>query len=112
MITLHYIDQICSRIPIFTLSSLTCHRFLITSIAVSSKALCDVFCTNSLYAKVGGIPVTELNMLEREFLRMIEWRLTVSTFPLAVIPLHSPPCRHPAASGTEIMLCRLLPARA
>ena len=32
---------------------------------------------NSLYARVGGIPVGELNMLEREFLRMIDWRLTV-----------------------------------
>ncbi|OBZ67091.1 Nuc-1 negative regulatory protein preg [Grifola frondosa] len=76
LITLHYIDQICSRQPKFTLSSLTCHRFVIASIAISSKALCDAFCTNSLYAKVGGIPVAELNMLEREFLRMIDWRLT------------------------------------
>lgn len=76
LITLHYIDQICSRMPLFTLSSLTCHRFVITSIAVSSKALCDAFCTNSLYAKVGGIPIAELNMLEREFLRMIDWQLT------------------------------------
>ncbi|OCH92461.1 cyclin-domain-containing protein [Obba rivulosa] len=76
LITLHYIDQICARTPPFTLSSLTCHRFVIASIAVSSKALCDAFCTNSLYAKVGGIPVGELNLLEREFLRMIEWHLT------------------------------------
>lgn len=37
-------------------------------------------CPNTLYARVGGIPVGELNMLEREFLRMIDWRLTVSTF--------------------------------
>ena len=44
---------------------------------MASKALCDAFCTNSLYARVGGIPVGELNMLEREFLRMIDWRLTV-----------------------------------
>ncbi|KAK7057416.1 Nuc-1 negative regulatory protein preg [Favolaschia claudopus] len=75
LITLHYIDQICSRIPLFTLSSLTCHRFIIASITVSSKGLCDTFCTNSLYAKVGGISVTELNVLEREFLEKIDWRL-------------------------------------
>ncbi|KAI0812612.1 cyclin-domain-containing protein [Irpex lacteus] len=75
LITLHYIDQICTRIPTFTLSSLTCHRFVITSIAVSSKALCDAFSTNNLYARVGGIPVGELNLLEREFLRMIDWSL-------------------------------------
>ncbi|GBE81411.1 cyclin-domain-containing protein [Sparassis crispa] len=76
LITLHYIDQICARTPLFTLSSLTCHRFVITSIAISSKALCDTFCTNNVYAKVGGIPVPELNMLEREFLRMVDWHLT------------------------------------
>ncbi|KAJ7039220.1 cyclin-domain-containing protein [Mycena alexandri] len=75
LITLHYIDQICARMPLFTLSSLTCHRFIIASITVSSKGLCDTFCTNSLYAKVGGISVTELNILEREFLEKIDWRL-------------------------------------
>ncbi|KAL4253517.1 Cyclin PHO80-like protein [Abortiporus biennis] len=76
LITLHYIDQICARIPLFTLSSLTAHRFVITSIAISSKALSDAIRPNTLYAKVGGIPVSELNTLEREFLRMIDWRLT------------------------------------
>ncbi|PFH52027.1 hypothetical protein AMATHDRAFT_141017 [Amanita thiersii Skay4041] len=73
--TLYYIDRICARMPLFTLSSLTCHRFIIASIAVASKGLCDVFCTNSLYAKVGGISVTELNILEREFLSAIDWHL-------------------------------------
>ena len=80
LVTLHYIDQICSRTPLFTLSSLTCHRFIIASITVSSKGLCDTFCTNSLYAKVGGISVTELDVLEREFLEKIDWRLMVSRF--------------------------------
>lgn len=76
LITLHYIDQICARTSLFTLTSLTCHRFVIAAIAISSKALCDAFCLNSLYAKVGGIPVAELNVLEREFLSMIEWNVT------------------------------------
>ncbi|KAI9569726.1 cyclin-domain-containing protein [Boletus coccyginus] len=76
LLTLHYVDQICARMPLFTLSSLTCHRFIIASITVCSKGLCDTFCTNSLYARVGGIPVSELNVLEREFLAMIDWRLT------------------------------------
>jgi len=76
LLTLHYIDQISTRMPLFTLSSLTCHRFIIAAITVASKGLCDIFCTNNLYAKVGGITVTELNMLEREFLQAIDWRLT------------------------------------
>lgn len=84
LLVLHYVDQICARMPLFTLSSLTCHRFIIASITVCSKGLCDTFCTNGLYARVGGIPPSELNVLEREFLRMIDWRLTVSTFSLAL----------------------------
>lgn len=77
LLTLHYVDQICARMPLFTLSSLTCHRFIIASITVCSKGLCDSFCTNALYARVGGIPVPELNVLEREFLLAIDWRLMV-----------------------------------
>lgn len=77
LLILHYIDQICARVAGFTVSSLTVHRFLIASIAVSSKALCDVFCTNSFYAKVGGVRVMELNVLEKELLAAIDWRLTV-----------------------------------
>lgn len=65
--------------PVFSLSSLTCHRFVITAITLSSKALSDAIRPNTLYAKVGGIPVAELNVLEREFLQMIDWRLTVSS---------------------------------
>lgn len=42
---------------------------------------------------MGGIPVGELNMLEREFLRMIHWRLTVSTLPFASNPMYPPPQR-------------------
>ncbi|KAI9067092.1 cyclin-domain-containing protein [Trametes sanguinea] len=76
LITLHYIDQVVARMPIFVLSSLTCHRFVIAAIAVSSKCLCDTFSSNSVYAKVGGIPIGEFNVLERELLRMIDWRLT------------------------------------
>ncbi|CAE6421118.1 unnamed protein product [Rhizoctonia solani] len=76
LITLHYIDQICTLLPHFTISSLTVHRFVISSITVSSKALCDAFCTNSHYARVGGIKLIELNVLEREFLQKIDWRLT------------------------------------
>ena len=78
LITLHYIDQVSARMPIFFLTSLTCHRFVIAAIAVSSKCLCDAFSSNSVYARVGGIPLGEFNVLERELLRMIDWHLTVS----------------------------------
>ncbi|RSH79062.1 uncharacterized protein EHS24_001992 [Apiotrichum porosum] len=72
---LAYIDLTCQNLPTFTLSSLTVHRFLIAGVTAGSKAQCDVFCTNSHYAKVGGIKVNELNSLEREFLRVTGWAL-------------------------------------
>ncbi len=107
LITLHYIDQISVRMPAFVLSSLTCHRFVITSICVSSKCLCDVFHSNSVYAKVGGIPVTELNVLEREFLRMIDWNLTVS---LLVLPSTHPTSHSPSTPVLGNLTTRLNPA--
>ncbi|KAJ6588055.1 cyclin-domain-containing protein [Mycena capillaripes] len=76
LITLHYIDQICARMPLFVLSSLTCHRFMIASITVASKGLCNTFHSDNLYARVGGISVTELNILEREFREKIGGQLT------------------------------------
>lgn len=76
---LGYIDITCTNLPTFTLSSLTVHRFVIAGITAGSKALCDVFCTNVHYSKVGGIRVGELNSLEREFLRVTNWDLCVSS---------------------------------
>ena len=34
------------------------------------------------YARVGGISLVELNMLEKEFLNAIDWRLLVRSFGL------------------------------
>jgi len=76
LLILHYIDQICAREPTFTISSLTVHRFIISAVSLSSKSQCDAFCTNSHYARVGGLAPAELARLERAFLAAIEWRLT------------------------------------
>ncbi|KAI8891026.1 cyclin-domain-containing protein [Backusella circina FSU 941] len=81
LILLIYIDRVCELHPHFTVSSLTVHRFLITAVTVSSKALCDSYCTNSHYAKVGGISTQEINALEIEFLTLIDWHLA-STGPV------------------------------
>ncbi|KAI8987478.1 cyclin-domain-containing protein [Mycotypha africana] len=81
LILLIYIDRVCELHPHFTVSSLTVHRFLITAVTVSSKALCDSYCTNSHYAKVGGISTQEINALELEFLALIDWHLA-STGPI------------------------------
>ena len=71
----HYIDRLCALYPAFTISSLTVHRFLITSSTVASKGLSDSFWTNKTYAKVGGVSMKELALLELEFLFKMEWRI-------------------------------------
>ncbi|KAL7754272.1 Pho80p cyclin [Sorochytrium milnesiophthora] len=73
-----YIDRICERRRSFTISSLTVHRFVVAAITVAAKAICDSYCTNTHYARVGGISVQELNTLELEFLFLIDWNVAVT----------------------------------
>lgn len=77
LMILVYIDRIAKTRPEFILNSLTVHRFMIAAVTVTSKTLCDSYCTNTHYARVGGITVQELNTLELEFLFLINWHLYV-----------------------------------
>lgn len=71
----YYIDKLCALYPAFTISSLTVHRFLITAATVASKGLSDSFWTNKVYARVGGVSMKELALLELEFLVRVQWRI-------------------------------------
>lgn len=73
----HLSPAVCARMNTFTISSLTVHRFVIAGVSVGSKALSDSFCTNGRYARVGGVSIAEMNLLEKEFCEAIDWRLTV-----------------------------------
>lgn len=72
------------------MSSLTVHRFILTSITIASKAFCDAFATNPQFARVGGVSLVELNLLEKEFLAVLDWRLAVSFAPGLVTPTLCP----------------------
>ncbi|KAF7728947.1 hypothetical protein EC973_005342 [Apophysomyces ossiformis] len=61
----------------FSIDSYNIHRLIIAGVMVSSKFFSDVFYTNTRYAKVGGLPVSELNSLELEFLILNDFNLTV-----------------------------------
>jgi Cyclin len=71
----YYIDRLCALYPAFTITSLTVHRFLIASATVASKGLSDSFWNNKTYARVGGVSIKELALLELEFLTRLEWRI-------------------------------------
>ncbi|KAI0451542.1 cyclin-domain-containing protein [Xylaria acuta] len=71
----YYIDRLCALYPDFTINTLTIHRFLITAATVAGKGLSDSFWNNSFYARVGGVKVAELKLLELEFLYRVDWRI-------------------------------------
>ena len=75
-----YIDKLCALYPAFTISSLTVHRFLITAATVASKGLSDSFWTNKTYAKVGGVSLRELALLEMELIRACSPEQTAMTW--------------------------------
>lgn len=80
-----YFDRIAQRAnsksntsQMFVMDSYNIHRLIIAGITVASKFFSDVFYKNSRYAKVGGLPVEELNHLELQFLLLTNFRLMIS----------------------------------
>jgi hypothetical protein len=71
----YYIDRLCLLYQEFTINTLTVHRFLITAATVAAKGLSDSFWNNTTYARVGGVRVAELKMLELEFLYRVDWKI-------------------------------------
>ncbi|KAI1435324.1 cyclin-domain-containing protein [Xylaria sp. CBS 124048] len=61
----------------FVVDSFNIHRLIIAGVTCASKFFSDVFYTNSRYAKVGGLPLAELNHLELQFLLLNDFRLCV-----------------------------------
>lgn len=61
----------------FVVDSFNIHRLVIAGVTCASKFFSDVFYTNSRYAKVGGLPLVELNHLELQFLVLNDFRLSV-----------------------------------
>jgi hypothetical protein len=71
----YYIDRLCLLYPAFTITTLTVHRFLITAATVAAKGLSDSFWNNATYARVGGIKIVELGLLELDFLHRVDWKI-------------------------------------
>jgi len=77
VVGLVYIDRLVKHHPDIVVSPLSCHRLLITSILLAAKFQDDVFYTNTFYAKVGGLKLNELNVLEQRMLGLLDYRLFV-----------------------------------
>ena len=78
MLALVYIDRLIQRNSLL-LTSLNVHRIIITAVMLAAKFFDDQYFNNAYYAKVGGVPLGEVNALELDFLFSINFSLHTPT---------------------------------
>ncbi|KAK1442680.1 cyclin PHO80-like domain containing protein [Babesia gibsoni] len=78
VLALVYIERITKLHKNFVISVLNVHRLIITAVMLAAKFSDDVYYSNKFYAQVGGVNVTEINLLEAQFLSMLNFQLYVS----------------------------------
>ena len=76
ILVLIYIDRICEFNEI-ELNYFNIHKLIIASLIISIKYNEDFFYSNKIYAKICGISREEINKLEIEFLKLLEFNLFV-----------------------------------
>mmetsp|Transcript_43669 Transcript_43669/g.68382 ORF Transcript_43669/g.68382 Transcript_43669/m.68382 type:complete len:225 (-) Transcript_43669:133-807(-) len=74
---LYYLEQLKNLDPAYKLNSFNLHRLLITAVMVATKFVDDFYFSNNYWSKVGGIPNSELNGLELEFLFLTNFNLHI-----------------------------------
>ncbi|EER19884.1 G1/S-specific cyclin PCL5, putative [Perkinsus marinus ATCC 50983] len=76
VIALIYMDRLLkTQGPNFVVTMCAIHRVILTSVVLAAKFFDDRYYSNKFYAAVGGVRTKELNALEAEFLRLINWNL-------------------------------------
>jgi len=79
VLALIYIDRVIRIKYTFLVNSLNVHRLVITSIMVAAKFFDDQYFNNVYFSKVGGVSCKEINMLENEFLFLLDFNLFVES---------------------------------
>jgi Cyclin len=79
VVALIYLDRVHAADEILALTDLNVHRLITTALTVACKYLEDEVHSNSTVCRIGGVPSTaEMNLLEIQFLRRINWACAVS----------------------------------
>lgn len=73
-----YLDQLTEACPELEPNSLTIHRLLITAAMLATKSLDDLLYDNQHWSRVGGLDLAELNLLEIDMLRRLQFKLHIS----------------------------------
>ncbi len=53
------------------------YRLILAAVLLTSKFYNDIFYGNHFVAYIGGVHLDEINLLEAEFLKFLDWRLWV-----------------------------------
>lgn len=77
VLALIFIDRLIRANEKFLVTSLNVHRLIITAVMIAAKFFDDQYFNNAYYGKVGGVACREMNLLEIEFLFMLNFNLFV-----------------------------------
>ncbi|KAG2452957.1 hypothetical protein HYH02_002294 [Chlamydomonas schloesseri] len=77
IMALVYMDLLAQRDPDMLPTPLNVHRLLLSGVLVAAKLTDDHYYNNAFYGRVGGVSVQEINRLELELLRLLDYRLHV-----------------------------------
>lgn len=74
-----YLDRVHANDSILAITDLNVHRLVTTALGLAIKYLEDESYRNSTVSRIGGVPTTaEMNVLERQFLRRLNWNCSIS----------------------------------
>jgi len=74
---LAYLDRLTKKSSANIVCDLTVHRLLLIASMIAAKFHDDTYYSNAYYAKVGGLKLKEVNALEAEMLKILDWNVTV-----------------------------------
>ncbi|GLC46058.1 hypothetical protein PLESTM_001820500 [Pleodorina starrii] len=77
IMSLVYMDLLGQRDPDMLPTPLNVHRLLLSGVMLAAKLTDDHYFNNAFYGRVGGVSAQEINRLELEMLRLLDYRLHV-----------------------------------
>ena len=78
IMSLSYIDIIVNeRANNMTVTRHNVHRLMLVSLMIASKFYNDIYYDNKTWSRIGGVSLEEINRLEHNFLRLMEYRVHI-----------------------------------
>jgi len=98
-----YLEQIRSKCPDMIIDSMNLHKLVYIGLVTAAKFYEDEPKTNEFYARVGGIPLDEMNALELEYLKLLDFHLLIEwrTYEQYSLDLVLQSSRFPSLASTN-----------